>query len=171
MDDLDKLLYEKSNTYRIHADNLRWILLGGYAAFFGATIQYTNNASIGVLLFFVSICYFFVLAVQNWYYNLFSRYVKDCEMRLKEKSPLLSMKEFNDVNSASVNPFHESYFFAYVCVLMASSVYLVKGFELGLWLAMLLILVLLVALFFSMKCWNFIVYETIIKRLSSLFSK
>jgi len=88
MNDVDKLLYEKANTYRLHADNLRWTLLGGYGAFFAAVIfqlkdnpvqQDFQTAALFFVLFCVSILYLFILAVQSWYYNLFSAYVEDCE--------------------------------------------------------------------------------------------
>lgn len=171
MKPVDQLLYEKSNQYRIHADNLRWILLGGYAAFFGATIQHVTSKPFGFLMFLLSIFYILVLCVQNWYYNLFSKYVKHCEVNLKAGVNLLTVEEFNKEVIDDVNPFHESFFFAYVCVLLASSMYLVKGFCLNLFLSILIVLILLLILFILIKYWNKLGYKFVIKNLSDLMNK
>jgi hypothetical protein len=44
-DEADRIIYEKSNAYRLHADNLRWTLLAGYAAFFVAVLSNVSNIS------------------------------------------------------------------------------------------------------------------------------
>lgn len=65
----NRLIYEKSNTYRLHADNLRWTLLGGYAAFFAAAATLLTSENIqsrvelitlNVILFVISNTYLLV---------------------------------------------------------------------------------------------------------------
>ncbi len=97
----DELIYKNANQYRLHADNLRWTLLGGYAAFIVAilslsksNIDIINNAIFYLLLFAVSWGYFWILAVQNWFYNLFARFVDDCENRLTLGKNLQTLKSF-----------------------------------------------------------------------------
>jgi sulfite exporter TauE/SafE len=120
MEDADKLIYEKSNTYRLHADNIRWALLGGYAAFFGATIQIANTPPIGVVLFLIAIVYLIVLGVQNWFYNLFALFVKECESRLAANERLRPLEDFAQEVGGEVNPFHPAFFFAMLVVVVSA---------------------------------------------------
>src|SRR5258706_2645595 len=74
--ELDKILYENANKYRLHQDVLKWSLLAGYGAFFGACIalltkpDVINNqrllAALSILFFFIGTCYLLLLAVENW---------------------------------------------------------------------------------------------------------
>lgn len=121
----DKLIYQNSNTYRIHADNLRWSLLGGYAVFLAAITGFSqsdsgiisiNDPSISLLAFLLSFIYLWILAVQNWFYNLFARWVDDCENKLINGVQLVSLHQFAGENGAAINPFHPAFFFAEVLV-------------------------------------------------------
>jgi hypothetical protein len=129
MNDVDKLLYEKANTYRLHADNLRWTLLGGYGAFFAAvmfqikdnTIQQDfQTAALFFMLFCVSILYLFILAVQSWYYNLFSAYVEDCEEKLIGAQRLESLSTFSHTAKKSITPLHPAFSFALYVIALTS---------------------------------------------------
>jgi len=141
MKEVDRLLYEKSNTYRLHADNLRWTLLGGYAAFFAAattllspqnTANHFETVAINILLFIVSYGYLLVLAVQNWFYNLFAKFVKECEQRLCDGKPLRPLEEFAVHQGPYVNPFHPAFFFAELVVAITSFYFLYSAFVLPL---------------------------------------
>jgi hypothetical protein len=130
MNDVDKLLYEKANMYRLHADNLRWTLLGGYGAFFAAVMFQIKdgnstdpNMQIAVLflaLFGVSIFYLFILAVQSWYYNLFSAYVEDCEKRMIKDQRLVSLSEFTTKAKNLITPLHPAFSFAIYAIALTS---------------------------------------------------
>jgi hypothetical protein len=130
MTDVDKLLYEKANTYRLHADNLRWTLLGGYGAFFAAIMfqlkddgSVEPNIQIVVLflaLFGVSIFYLFMLAVQSWYYNLFSAYVEDCEKKMINGQRLISLSEFTGTTKKYITPLHPAFSFAIYVIALTS---------------------------------------------------
>jgi hypothetical protein len=70
----DKLNCVNSNTYRLHADNLRWSLLGGYAAFLAAILTFSGGGThtislqdpaVTILAFILSFGYLWILAVQN----------------------------------------------------------------------------------------------------------
>ena len=141
MKEVDYLIYQKSNTYRLHADNLRWTLLGGYAAFFAATVTLlpgNNNigsiesVAINILLFIVSIGYLLVLAVQNWFYNLFALFVKECEQRLCDGKSLRPLEEFAVQQGSHVTPFHPAFFFAELVVAITSFYFLYSAFAIPL---------------------------------------
>ena len=123
--DADKLIYQNSNAYRLHADSLRWTLLGGYAVFLaavlglsspGATSAAIMNPILTLLGFIVSFAYLWILAVQNWFYNLFARWVDDCESRLVKDERLRGLQTFAKAAGSSISPFHPAFFFAEMLV-------------------------------------------------------
>ena len=84
--------YQQANTYRLHQDNLRWMLFAGYVTFFSALLGFLSlpygNSKIGdndghAILFLVFIIaanlFLFKLAVESYYYNLYKKYVDYCE--------------------------------------------------------------------------------------------
>lgn len=203
MKEVDRLIYEKSNTYRLHADNLRWTLLGGYAAFFAAATsllspQNTSNhfetVALNLLLFTVSYGYLFVLAVQNWFYNLFAKFVKECEQRLCDNKPLRPLEEFAVDQGPYVNPFHPAFFFAELVVSITSFYFLYSAFILPLraltdtlvqlipfkaqivptlisisFVLVILTFYLYITNYFLFQRWNSIVYKRIIVPFSNLW--
>lgn len=128
MNDVDKLLYEKANTYRLHADTLRWTLLGGYGAFFAAVMFQVKDiispslqvAALFLVLFTVSIFYLFILAVQSWYYNLFSEYVEDCEKKMVKEQRLVPLAEFTETAKTHITPLHPAFSFAMYVIALTS---------------------------------------------------
>ncbi len=133
MNDADRLIYEKSNTYRLHADKLKWTLLGGYGAFFAAAASLLSpdisspgvqDVAVNLLLFVFSVLFLIALAVQNWFYNLFSKFVKECEGRLVKNERLRSLEDFAVDQGKYVNPFHPSFFFAELVVGVTSFYFL-----------------------------------------------
>jgi hypothetical protein len=134
----DKLLYEKANTYRLHADNLRWTLLGGYGAFFAAVMLQLKDtglqpnpqtALLFLILFSISLFYLFILAVQSWYYNLFGAYVEDCEERLVSGQKLESLATFTESAKATITPLHFGFSFALYIVAFTSLGFLIPVFQ------------------------------------------
>lgn len=134
----DKLLYEKANTYRLHADNLRWTLLGGYGAFFAAVMLQLKDtglqpnpqtALLFLILFSISLFYLFILAVQSWYYNLFGAYVEDCEERLVSGQKLESLATFTESARATITPLHFGFSFALYIVAFTSLGFLIPVFQ------------------------------------------
>lgn len=168
--DVNKLIYEKSNTYRLHADIVRWALLGGYAAAFAAMLQVKDNREINYLFFLISLAYVFILAVQSWYYNLFAGFVRECEYRLMEGINLRSMEAFARSEGAANTPYHPSFIFALLAVLITGAVFwfratnsvygaIVVGF-------------LSLAIFFALFLyWDALVYKSFLRPLSTLFSR
>jgi hypothetical protein len=125
----NRLIYEKSNSYRIHSDNLRWTLLGAYFVFFSAAINQLlaniNQKELAVaglffILFIVSMAFLLILAVQNWFYNLFAQYVNECEQRLIRNINLRTMQEFSIEKGKDITPFHPAFIFALIVVLLGS---------------------------------------------------
>jgi hypothetical protein len=133
----DKDLLENANKYRLHQDVLRWTLLGGYAVFFTATANILANESFAnkhelygptcITLFIIGNCYMFVLAVENWFYNLFARHVADCEAKIMAGKMPLTVADFARQHAKSINPFHPSFFFALLVTVLGNTVYLYFG--------------------------------------------
>lgn len=200
MKEANRLIYENSNTYRLHADNLRWTLLGGYAAFFAAAATLLTsggnqssmeNVIINLTLFIVSNAYLLVLAVQNWFYNLFAKFVKECEERLSKGEDLRPMEEFAVQKGAYVNPFHPAFFFAEIVIALTSFYFLLSTFasplcafidnkfppNLKFITVLIFIIIVLVVLslylivvnYFLFRRWNEIIYNKLIKRFSILW--
>jgi len=191
----DELIYKNSNTYRLHADNLRWTLLGGYAVFLTAIVGFshppTNSLSISdpkisFLAFILSFSYLWILAIQNWFYNLFARWVQDCESCIIEKRPLRSLKTFADSIGPSVSPYHPSFFLSQLLVGSVAYYFLTITLKnanfpwltqpilsLESWLVFVIWLVGLIIYFAILNVfflnWQEWVYEPIIMRLSNLY--
>jgi hypothetical protein len=195
MADANQLIYQNSNIYRIHADNLRWTLLGSYAAILAATFSFSKaelsdinsiDPTVSFILFFVSFAYLWVLAVQNWFYNLFAKFVDECEYRLWKGRKLRPLQEFAKEMGASISPFHPAFFFAEVIVGVVAYYFLflsiknsyiptVSEFLNGLpssilaTLAILLFLIYFASLNFVFANWDKIVYKKIIVPFSNLY--
>ena len=114
----DQLIYENANTYRLHADNLRWTLLGGYGALLIAAASV--NTPPFLLLWVIAIAAFFVLAIQNWFYNLFACFVTECEERLVRGEPLGTLQAFVLKRAQHVSPFHPAFLFALMVVALSA---------------------------------------------------
>jgi sulfur transfer protein SufE len=57
-----------------------------------------------------------ILAVQNWFYNLFARFVDDCEDRMVKGLCLISLHSFAQEKGQEINPFHPAFFLAALIV-------------------------------------------------------
>ncbi len=123
--DTQKTIYKKSHEYRLHTDNVRWTLLGGYAVFLAAAFGLTpkdkglihlNDATFAFLLFVASFAYLWILAVQNWFYNLFARFADECESRLISGLKMRSLQDFAVAKGSTITPFHPAFFFAELIV-------------------------------------------------------
>jgi hypothetical protein len=185
----NRLIYEKSNSYRIHSDNLRWTLLGAYFVFFAAIINQSltnpNNqknsatAWIFLILFFVSICFLLMLSVQNWFYNLFAQYVNECEQRLSRNINLRTMQEFASENGKDITPFHPAFIFALLVVLIGSFLCLYISasiFFLAIWgnlkfdvIFFIIVILITLAFIYSFKHWDKTIYKGLIFTLSNIF--
>ena len=121
MDEKDIAIYQNSNTYRLHADNLRWTLLAGYVTFRIATLAFDEKGNLAglvptMVITLISLMYMMILAVQNWFYNLFAQYVVDCESKLISGDKLRSMQDFAKDKGKEVTPFHPAFYFALVII-------------------------------------------------------
>ena len=190
--DADKLIYQNCNTYRLHADKLRWALLGGYVVFLAALVGLSrgNNANVSLddpritfLSFFLSFAYLGILAVQNWFYNLFSQWVGECENRLINGERLRGMGSFAKERGRTITPYHPAFFLAlllvglvayYFGVLTLSLVVpqivgWVDPYQVWAWLVGMILYFTILHLFF--RKWNSMIYEPIIVKLSNLYKK
>jgi hypothetical protein len=176
MTEADRLLYEKGNLYRLHADNLRWTLLGGYGALLIGAVS-VADAPPFLLFWGFSIGAYFVLAVQNWFYNLFARYVSECEERIISEKRLRSMDSFARERGPEISPFHPAFVFALAGVAIASGWLAARAVE-QLWpasthrhstLITLAVLIHFVAFVMVTRQWTSLVYNGLIKRLSNLW--
>jgi len=119
----DKDLFENANKYRLHQDTLRWTLLAGYAAFLVGLLSIEKSRlpdALRIVLVAVGICYMVILAVENFFYNLFAEYVKDCESRRDSEQKLRTLREFSAAEAGRVGPFHLSFVFALMIVLLGN---------------------------------------------------
>jgi hypothetical protein len=115
----DEELFKSANSYRLHQDVLRWTLLAGYAAFFVGILSIEEAKLVDparIVLVAIGVCYMFILAVENFFYNLFAEYVKDCEGRQDTGKQLRTMREFSRTEVRRIGPFHHSFFFALLIV-------------------------------------------------------
>ncbi len=138
---INKLFLEKANTYRIHLDNLRWTLNAGYGAFAFVILpilmnsDFNNSFPLAIItsfgVFLISLCYLFILAVQNWYYNLYAQYVNYCEERIYSDKAILPMKQFLDLRVKGdsvrnlIRPNHPSFSFVLIYMAISQSIYLI----------------------------------------------
>jgi hypothetical protein len=119
----DDELFRNANSYRLHQDTLRWTLLAGYAAFLVGIIGFSGRSvlSLGIGLVAIGNCYMFILGVENFFYNLFSEYVKDCESKRDAKENLRTLRQFTKEEARRIGPFHHSFFFAMLIVLAGNT--------------------------------------------------
>jgi len=119
----DEALFRNANSYRLHQDILRWTLLAGYAAFLlgilsieSAKVQELSR----IVLVAIGICYMLILTIENFFYNLFAEYVKDCESKSDLNEKLRTLKEFSESEVERIGPFHHSFVFALLIVLFGN---------------------------------------------------
>jgi hypothetical protein len=123
MPDLTEKLFENGNKYRLHQDLLRWTLLAGYAAFLVGVMSLNRkpNGVAAAALVAIGICYMFILAVENFFYNLYAKYAKDCETMMAGGNVPRTLKEFTAAEHKNIGPFHHSFFFAILIVLLGNA--------------------------------------------------
>jgi hypothetical protein len=191
----DKLIYQNSNTYRLHTDNLRWTLLGGYAAILAAIVSFApsgtdtldiNKPIISLIAFILSFAYFWILAVQNWFYNLYAKWVDDCEYRLIAGRHLQSLQSIAKTEGETISPFHPAFFLAELIVGTIAYSFLALTIRnstvpnltpilqaMPAWLAFFLWLGGMALYFYVLndifRKWNRLVYKPIILRLSNIY--
>lgn len=195
MPDPDELIYQNANMYRLHADNLRWSLLGGFAAFLAAVFSLSqsqvksiklDSPFLAALAFLISFSYLWVLAIQNWFYNLFAQFVDDCESRIINKQSLRSLQSFAKERGCKITPFHPSFFLSelivasvayYFLCISADNIFIPRitdfiysmGPTTPIWLKGGGYLIYMLSLHLIFKNWDSLVYRQIIERLSNLY--
>lgn len=129
MTELKQVMYEKAQALRLHQDNLRWTILAGYFAFMGGVLALLEKGNFcseqqSVVAWFAFVANNLVLlifAVENWYYNLFTKFVHYCENCIIHNLPLKSLKQFQKETSSIVSVFHYSYVFVYFIVILTNT--------------------------------------------------
>ncbi len=188
--EVDKLLYQNINTYRLHADNLRFQLFLGYLAAFVAILSYlftlkdvpvisTQAAILCIALYLVSLLYMLVLAVQNWFYILFAKYMGECETRLRHGIHLRTLQEFTSEKGCKINPNHPAFNFVLLiyCILESILGFLVfvllipshLTYRLSGLMAFGILCLHVFLLSLMLIKWNTVVYESLIVKFSALF--
>ena len=120
MESHNTAIYQNANSLRMHQDNLRWTILAGYLTFFSASSALLQkdilpkhpSSTIPLFLFCVGNLFLLILAIESWYYNLYSRYVDDCEAKLLKGEGLLAVSAFRESAKETISPFHYSFIFA-----------------------------------------------------------
>jgi|GEM_PF-1270905 len=183
MKDTNKnLIYTNANTYRLHADNLRWTLFGGYIIIFG-TVYSINEPYICLALWIFSIFYLFILSVQHWFYNLFAKYSAECEQNIIDNKNLKSLERFAKDYGSFIKLDHPAYTFALLIVSVCAAIFFARFISslitiplfyclnisniclfTGLSIFIHVILIFILSIF-----WNSFVYENIIKNLANLW--
>lgn len=192
MSDTDRILCENANRYRIHQDTLRWSLAAGYAGSLAATLvalptMEQNSTGLPVListgLFVFGHVYLVVLGVENWFYNLFAKYVAECEQKLADGGKLEPLSKFTEKNREAISPLHPSFSFVLLLAVFGNCVFLVKAMRPVLLLlcpcmlplAALRVSLLVAALYsaicaLSVRRWNAMVYKPLIEPMQSLYN-
>lgn len=186
--EVDSLIYQNINSYRLHADNLRFSLFTGYFAAIATAIYYFTSVQFKmaycVVVLIVSILFMLIIAIQNWFYILFAQYMNDCEKRLVNGLPLTTMHDFSVQNGKNVRPSHPAFdFIMFVFSLLEGYLlYLViiNGFA---WNENLMGNIYFKAIVFISSCgvnlamiiicyrnWDKFIYKFLIKKTSSLFT-
>jgi len=184
----DRLIYQNINLYRLHADNLRFSLFTGYIAAIAASIYYFSNQRFSLaycgLVYAVSLLFMMVIAIQNWFYVLFARFMRDCEQKLADGEPLSTLNEFAESNGSSIKPSHPTFdMIMYIfSILEGYLLYLLvlNGFNWSsaLWgndLFKVLLFLLatgasLALIIICYRKWDKLIYRRVIKKTSSLFT-
>ncbi len=192
-------IYRNINRYRLHEDNLRWSILGSYAAFMAALFSVNNgetgrfvisNTLLSLSLLLVTTGYFWILAIQNWFYNLFKYFVDECEFRIINNLRLRTLQEYAAENGKMITPYHPAFIIPlfllgwlsmiiglntlrtipvinYQVIKLTSTSY---GFEVG--IIVLIVLSLLIHIFIFhqiIKNWNSFIYNRWIKKLTKIY--
>jgi len=111
----------------------------------------------------------FVLGVENFFYNLFAEYVKDCESRRDADQRLRSMRAFTQEKAGEIGPSHPSFIFAMIMALVGNlglTAYLFKGERIWQYVLGALIGLLFIAIMFG---WRRVVYPQVVRRLQRIF--
>ena len=80
-------------------------------------------------LFLVSFAFLWILAVQNWFYNLFANFVDECELRLFSNQKLRPLQSFAREKGPLITPFHPAFFFAELIVSFVAYWFLVVAIK------------------------------------------
>ena len=109
-------IYENANKYRLHQDNIRWTLAGGYVVFLVASVKIITDIddpfflSILAFVFFcVGLAYLIICGVENWFYKLFAEYVKECDKAIGESKRLPTLTQYTGAHNKEITPEHPSF--------------------------------------------------------------
>lgn len=130
-DKWNQILFENANKCHTHQDNLRWTLSGGFAAFFYGSIVLLHNDKITrdlqlvhnlhFLFFVLGTLYWIAISVEGWYYNMYLRYLIECEERIILGEKLYPLAKFDRRN---VKMFHPSFSPILILIAVANSYHL-----------------------------------------------
>jgi len=167
----NRALYTNANTYRLHQDNLRWTLAGVYGAFLAGSIKvlsgFTDDNSLRIfalIFLLIDTAYLLILGVENWYYNLFSQYVKKCEELINKNKTLTTLKAFATKKVRDeITPIHASYVFVITIVTLGNCYYIYALFSKCIFFSLVImcIYIYLIRKLFRKKHWKCI-YNNII---------
>lgn len=115
-----ELVYTKANTYRLHADKLRWTLFAGYLIIFGTVVK-NNSGWFYFVMWGFSLLYLLIVSVQHWFYNLFAGFTSDCEKKLLNGEELRSLDDYADIYGPYIKLKHPSYTFVLLIIALCSS--------------------------------------------------
>jgi hypothetical protein len=141
------------------------------------------SISLSIVLFLIGTCYLVLLAIENWFYNLFADYVKETEDRLMCKREVRPLSHFAKDKGHVTNPFHPSFYFALVAVTLGNTFFIIISLNrfldaLSAGAVIILCKAIIFLLFFSVYLWFFhfifkrwerIVYRRIIHPLQHLY--
>jgi hypothetical protein len=187
----DAIIYENAHAYRLHQDNLRWSLFGGYAAFFVTSEGYLLGdrilqhppiyTGISILLLLMGTGFLLGLAIENWYYNLFAAFVRDCDDRVMNGQRLRSLGEFHKAEGPNTTPIHSSFMFALMFVSFGNGWFIASPFFTTIPPLMVSVPKLALASVFVLahffvwwslfRKWDDLVYRPIILRFQQLFAR
>jgi len=126
------LIYENANSLRTHQDSLRWTISASYVAFLGAALALSKDSTffaevrphLPSALFVVGNVFLLILAVESWYYNVYSSYVNHCEQRFASKQNPDTLPQFRERIGAATTPFHFSFIFVLALVTLTNVFFL-----------------------------------------------
>ena len=107
MDSKNICLFENANAHRVHADMIRWMLMAAFFTLFEVVKSLkTENLLIYWLISLLFLC---AIMVQQWYYNVYALYVKNCEDHIIKKIDLLTLHQFEERFGWIVKLTHSSF--------------------------------------------------------------
>lgn len=129
MSDPKQVMYDKAHALRLHQDNLRWTILGGYFALMGGVLALLEKGNfcseqqsvVAWFAFAANNLVLLIFAVENWYYNLFTKFLHYCESCIIQDVQPKSLKQFEKEYSDVVSVFHYSYAFVYFIVILTNT--------------------------------------------------